>query len=73
MFYEAREEVIKLFDYYTTIAFKAKHEAKHEKGLKILTPKKMLQRLPIVLAHIQAENTSQNLLNKFRNTIYSLH
>ena len=45
-----REKVITLFDDYTTVASKAKYEAKHGKGLKILTPKQMLQRLPIALA-----------------------
>ena len=34
------------------------------KGLKILTPKQMLQRLPIGLAQVKAGNTSENLLNE---------
>ena len=50
MFYKVREKVIKLFDYYTTIVSKAKYEAKHGKGLKILFPKQMFQGLPIDLA-----------------------
>ena len=29
-------------------------------GLKILTPKQMLQRLPIVLAQVKAGNNSEN-------------
>ena len=41
--------------------------------LKILTPKKMLQRLPIALALVKAGNTSVNLLNEIRKTIYSLY
>ena len=41
---------MKLLDDYTTILSKAKYEAKHGKGLKILTPKQMLQRLSIALA-----------------------
>ena len=32
---------MKLLDDYTTILSKAKYEAKHGKGLKILTPKQM--------------------------------
>ena len=32
-------------------------------GLKILTPKQMLQRLPIALALVKAGNTSKDLLN----------
>ena len=37
-----------------------------KKGLKILTPKQMLQRVPIVLAQVTAANTSENLLNEIR-------
>ena len=45
-------------------------EARKNKELKILTPKKMLQRLVIALAHVKAGNTSKNLLNKVRQIIY---
>ena len=37
-----------------------------KKGLKILTPKQMLQRLPIALAQVKAGNNSQSLLNEIR-------
>ena len=40
-------------------------------GLKILTPKQMLQRLPI--ARIKAGNNSESLLNEIRQIIYSLY
>ena len=33
----------------------------------------MHQRLPIALAQVTAVNTPENLLNKFRQIIYSLH
>ena len=33
----------------------------------------MLQRLPIGLAQVKAGNTSENLLNKVRQLIYSLY
>ena len=36
------------------------------KGLKILTPKQMLQRLPIALAQIKAGNNSDSLLSEIR-------
>ena len=36
----------------------------HRKGLKILSPKQMLKRLPIGLAQVQEGNTSENLLNE---------
>ena len=43
------------------------------KGLKILTPKQMLQRLSIALAQVKAGNTSENLLNEIKQIIYSLY
>ena len=42
-------------------------------GLKILTPKQMLQRLPIALAQVKAGNNSESLLNEIRQILYSLH
>ena len=33
----------------------------------------MLQRLPIVLAQVKADNTSENVLNEIRKIIYSLY
>ena len=42
-------------------------------GLKILTPKQMLQRLPIALAQVKPGNNSQNLLNEIRQIIYLLY
>ena len=40
----------------------AKRKATKGKGLEILTPKQMLQRLPIVLAQAKVGNISENLL-----------
>ena len=42
-------------------------------GLKLLTPKQMLQRLPIALAQIKAGNNSDGLLNEIRQIVYSLY
>ena len=42
-------------------------------NLKMLTPRQMLQRLPITLAQVKAGNTSENLLNEIRRIIYSLY
>ena len=44
---------------------------KEGKGLKILTNK--LNRLPILLAQIQAENNSRKLKNELRQKLYSLY
>ena len=54
--------------------FEAKRLAKQEsKGLKILTPKQMFQRLPIALAQIKADNNSESLFNEIRQIVYSLY
>ena len=42
-------------------------------NLKILTPKQVLQILPIAVVQVKADNTSENLLNKIRQIIYSLY
>ena len=47
--------------------------SKEGKGLKILTNKQMLNRLPILLAQIQAGNNSKKLKNELRQIFYSLH
>ena len=57
--YESREKVIKLFDDYSRIVFEAKYKRKYREVLKTLTPKQMLQRLPIALALVKAGNTSE--------------
>ena len=48
------------------------YESRQVKGLKILTPKQMLQRLPIAFAQIKAGNNSESLLNEIRQIAYSL-
>ena len=57
--YNLREEVSKMFNYYARNMSKNIYDSK-QKGtaLKILTPKHMLQRLPIALAQIKAGNNS---------------
>ena len=65
-FYISREEVINSFrDYGKMVldAYKSKQNETEGKGLKILTPKQMLQRLPIALAQVKAGNNSESLLN----------
>ena len=39
----------------------------------MLTPKQMLQRLPIAPAQVKAGNTSEIILNEIRQIIYSLY
>ena len=70
MLYKVRNEVIKFYDDYSLMMSEAKYKANKDetkgKGLKILTPKQMLQRLPIALAQVKARNNSENLLNEIR-------
>ena len=64
---------------YTKIFFDVRYEAKQNDtgqggtGLKILTPKQMLQRLPIALVQVKAGNNSESLLNEIRKIVYSLY
>ena len=41
--------------------------------LKIVTPKEMIQRLPIALAQVKAGNKSESLLNEIRQIVHSLY
>ena len=76
-FYNSREEVINFFRDYIEMLSDANYNAKQNetegKGLKILTPKQMLQRLPIALAQVKAGNNSESLLNEIRQIVYSLY
>ena len=69
----AREEVVQMFNDYAKNMSKNIYESKQGTGLKILSPKQMLQRLPIALEQIKAGNNSRNLLNEIRQIVYSLH
>ena len=47
--------------------------SKEVEGLKILTDKQMLNRLPILLAQIEAGNNSIKLKNEARQLLYTLY
>ena len=70
---KTRNSVINFFDGYSSMLSEAKYKTIHWKGIKILTPKQMLQRLPIVFAQVKAGNASENLLNEICQIIYSLY
>ena len=76
-FYLSREDDINFFRDYIEMLSDANYDAKQNetkgKGLKILTPKQMLQRLPIALAQVKAGNNSESLLNEIRQIVYSLY
>ena len=75
--YDSRQKFINLFNSYSKIRSEALYKSKQNeakgKGLKILAPKQMIQRLPIALAQVKAGNNSENLLNEIRKIIYSLY
>ena len=73
MLYKARNEAIKFYDDYSLMMSEAKTKATKGTGLKILTPKQMLQRLPIALAQVKTGNISESLLNEIRQIVYSLY
>ena len=73
MLYKARNEAIKCYDDYSLMVSEVKNKATKETGLKILTPKQMLQKLPIALAQARAGNNLESLLNEIRQIVYSLY
>ena len=54
-------------------ALESDEEVKEGKGLKILTPYKLLTRLLILLAQIKAGNNSRKLKNEIKQILYLLH
>ena len=76
-FCSSRKEVINFFRDYIEMLSDAKYDAKQDEtkgtGLKILTPKQMLQRLPIALAQVKAGDNFESLLNEIRQIVYSLY
>ena len=77
MLYKARNEAFKFYEDYSLMMSESKNKANQNQtkgtGVKILTPKQMLQRFPIALAQVKANNNSENLLNEIRQIIYSLY
>ena len=67
-FYLSREEFINFFKDYSEMILDASYKAKQNKttgtGLKILTPKQMLQRLPIALTQVKAGKNSMLSINQ---------
>ena len=66
-----REEVVQTFNDYAKNLSRNIYYSKQGTGLKILTPKQMLQRLPIALAQIKAGNNSKRLLKEIRQIVCS--
>ena len=78
MLYNGRNnDAISFIEDYSSIILQAKgkdsEKLEEQEGtrLRILTPKQMLQRSPIVLVLVKSGNNSENLLNKIRQIVYS--
>ena len=74
-FFKSRERI---FDAFESKIFLTKYMgagilSPDHSRLEVLTPKQMLQRLPIALAQVKAGNNSENLLNEIRQIVYSLY
>ena len=65
------KKTVKDFELTLNIARVAKvFDRKH---VKRLNPKQMLQRLPIALTQVKADNTFENLLREIRQIVHSLY
>ena len=65
-----KEESIDLID---IPPLEVDEKVKERKGLKILTPNKLLTRLSILLAQIKARNNSYIIKNGIRQVLYLLY
>ena len=57
---------------FSSMILKAKRKAIEGEKLKMLTPKKTLQRLPIPFVQVKGNNL-ENLLNEIRQIVYSFY
>ena len=71
--YNSREEVVQVFNDYAKSMSRNIYDSKQGTRPKILTPKQILQRLPIVPLEIKAGNNSESSLNEIRQIVYSLY
>ena len=73
--FEGREKILDAFEskiFLTKSKGSAILNLDHSRP-KVLTPKQMLQRLPIALAQVKAGNNSESLLNEIRQIVFSLY
>ena len=66
---ERPDEIVNIVE----IIFDLNKQNQQGKGLKILTPNQMLNRLPITLAQLKAGNNSEKLKNEIRQLLCSLY
>ena len=74
-FFEGQEKILDAFEskIFLTKSKGADILSPDHSKLKILTPKEMLQKLPIALAQVKAGNNSESLLNEIKQIFYSLY
>ena len=73
MHYKAINAAIRFFDDYSSMVSEAKHETTKGTRLKMLTPRKMLQKLSIALAQVKAGNNSESLSNENSQIVCPLY
>ena len=71
--FDLSKKIITFFRDYSISISGAKCKRKYGEVLKILSPKKMVQGLPIALVQVKVGNTSEKLLNEIRQIIYVLY
>ena len=75
--HDSRQKIIGLLNDNSKIRSEAIYKSKQNENkgevLKILTPKQMLQILPIAFAQVKAGNNSESLLNEISQVVYSLY
>ena len=62
-----------MFHDFTKTKSDVRYNAITGRGIKILTSRQMLQRLPITLAHVKAGNIYENVLNEIYQVIFFLY
>ena len=73
MLYKARSDAFKFYEDYSSMMSEVKYRATKGTRLEVLTPKQMLQRLPMALAQAKAGNNSESSLNEIRQIAYFLY
>ena len=73
MLYKARSDAFKFYEDYSSMMSEVKYRATKGTRLEVLTPKQMLQRLPMALAQAKAGNSSESSLNEIRQIVYFLY
>ena len=69
--YNARKVALDFFDKYTSRASEARRQVKKGTGLKILTPKQMLQILPIAFAQIKVSISKMYLSKEITKKVHN--